>query len=644
MTASVVWTPPVDARRHFRVGRLLDAAGAADLAALIERAAGDPAWFWPLVIDDLEIPFARPFDRVVDRTRGPEWADWFPGGELNLTAACVHRHARGAAAGRTALIAEREDGTAREFTFTGLAREVDRCAAALARAGVGPGDRVAACLPTGAEVAILMFAVIARGAIFLPVFSGFGAEALAERLRDSGARLLVTAGAAHRRGKPVELLATARAARAAAPAVETLIVVDPPPAGLAAGELSWLDFLARGAGAAPQQPLPVASSHPALLLYTSGTSGRPKGTVHAHAGTLVNVAKEHAYAFDVRPGDVFFWVTDIGWMMGPWLLIGALFHGATAVLFDGAIDWPDADRLWETTARRGVTLLGVSPTAIRMLRRAGADPRRHDLSALRILGSTGEPWDEESWLWTFREVGRERCPIVNISGGTDLMGCWLSPTPLTPLKPTSLGGPGLGMSIDVFDEAGRSVRGEVGYLVATRPAPSMTRGLWNDPERYLESYWSRFPGVWNHGDWALVDADGHWFLRGRADDTLKVAGKRLGPAEVEGAVLATGKIVEAAAIGVPDELKGEAIVVFAVPKPGVEPTDELRAELAAAVAEHLGKLARPREVRFVRDLPKTRSAKILRRLVKAVALGEERLGDLSTLANPEAIDAVRDAV
>ncbi|KAB2958528.1 MAG: AMP-binding protein, partial [Thermoanaerobaculia bacterium] len=422
------------------------------------------------------------------------------------------------------------------------------------------------------------------------------------------------------------------------------IVVDLPPAGLAAGELSWLDFLARGAGAAPQQPLPVASSHPALLLYTSGTSGRPKGTVHAHAGTLVNVAKEHAYAFDVRPGDVFFWVTDIGWMMGPWLLIGALFHGATAVLFDGAIDWPDADRLWETTARRGVTLLGVSPTAIRMLRRAGADPRRHDLSALRILGSTGEPWDEESWLWTFREVGRERCPIVNISGGTDLMGCWLSPTPLTPLKPTSLGGPGLGMSIDVFDEAGRSVRGEVGYLVATRPAPSMTRGLWNDPERYLESYWSRFPGVWNHGDWALVDADGHWFLRGRADDTLKVAGKRLGPAEVEGAVLATGKIVEAAAIGVPDELKGEAIVVFAVPKPGVEPTDELRAELAAAVAEHLGKLARPREVRFVRDLPKTRSAKILRRLVKAVALGEERLGDLSTLANPEAIDAVRDAV
>lgn len=644
MTSSVVWTPPADARRRFRVGRLLDAAGMADLAALTGRAASDPGWFWPRVIDDLEIPFARPFDRVVDLARGPEWADWFPGGELNLTAACVHRHARGAAAGRAALIAEHEDGTARELNFAGLAREVDRCAAALARAGIGPGDRVAACLPTGAEVAILMFAAIARGALFLPVFSGFGAEALAERLRDSGARLLVTAGAAHRRGKPVELLATARAARAAAPTVETLIVVDPPPAGLAAGELAWLDFLARGDGAAAPEPLPVPSSHPALLLYTSGTSGRPKGTVHAHAGTLVNVAKEHAYAFDVRPGDVFFWVTDIGWMMGPWLLIGALFHGATAVLFDGAIDWPDADRLWETTARRGVTILGVSPTAIRMLRRAGADPRRHDLSALRILGSTGEPWDEESWLWTFREVGRERCPIVNISGGTDLMGCWLSPTPLTPLKPASLGGPGLGMSIDVFDEAGHPVRGEVGYLVATRPAPSMTRGLWNDPERYLESYWSRWPGIWNHGDWALVDADGYWFLRGRADDTLKVAGKRLGPAEVEGAVLATGKIVEAAAIGVPDELKGEAIVLFAVPKPGVEPSDELRAELAAAVAERLGKLARPRQVRFARDLPKTRSAKILRRLVKAVALGEQRLGDLSTLANPEAIDAVRDAV
>jgi len=595
------------------------------------------------VVDDLELPFSRAFERVVDLERGPEWADWFVGGELNLTAACVHRHARGAASGRTALVAEREDGSARELTYAELAREVDRCAAALARFGVGRGDRVAAFLPTGAEVAILMFATIARGALFLPVFSGFGAEALAERLRDSGAKLLVTAGAAARRGKAVDLLAPARAARAAAPSVEALVVVAPP-AALAAGELDWDDFLARGAGVDPGPPLAVPSSHPALLLYTSGTTGRPKGTVHAHAGTLVNIAKEHAYAFDVRPGDVFFWVTDIGWMMGPWLLIGALCHGATVVLYDGAIDWPDPERLWETTARRGVTLLGVSPTAIRMLRKAGADPSRHDLSALRILGSTGEPWDEESWLWTFREVGRERCPIVNISGGTDLVGCWLSPTPLTPLKAASLGGPGLGMSIDVFDETGRSVRGEVGYLVATRPAPSMTRGLWNDPERYLESYWSRWPGIWNHGDWALVDGDGHWFLRGRADDTLKVAGKRLGPAEVEGAVLATGKLVEAAAIGVPDELKGEAIAVYAVPKPGIEPSEELRAELAGAVAERLGKLARPREVRFVRDLPKTRSAKILRRLVKAVALGEERLGDLSTLANPEAIDAVRDAV
>lgn len=643
MTSGVVWTPPADAVRRFRVGRLLAASGEPDLSSLVARAAREPEWFWPRVVDDLELPFTRPFERVVDLARGPEWADWFVGGELNLTAACVHRHARGAASSRTALVAEREDGSARGLTFAELAREVDRCATALECAGIGFGDRVAAYLPTGAEVAILMFATIARGALFLPVFSGFGAEALAERLRDSGAKLLVTAGHATRRGQAIDLLAPARAARAAAPAVETLVVLDPP-AAPGPGELSWSEFLARADDAPAREPPPVHSSHPALLLYTSGTTGRPKGTVHAHAGTLVNIAKEHAYAFDVGPGDVFFWVTDIGWMMGPWLLIGALCHGATAVLYDGAIDWPDADRLWETTARRGVTILGVSPTAIRMLRRSGAEPRRHDLAALRILGSTGEPWDEESWLWTFREVGRERCPIVNISGGTDLVGCWLSPTPLTPLKPASLGGPGLGMSIDVFDEAGRSVRGEVGYLVATRPAPSMTRGLWNDPERYLESYWSRWPGIWDHGDWALVDADGHWFLRGRADDTLKVAGKRLGPAEVEGAVLATGKIVEAAAIGVPDELKGEAIAVYAVPKPGVAPSDELRAELAAAVAERLGKLARPREVRFVRDLPKTRSAKILRRLVKAVALGEERLGDLSTLANPEAIDAVRDAV
>jgi acetyl-CoA synthetase len=637
-----LWTPAADARERTRVGRLLTASGAPDLGALVARAAAEPEWFWPRVIDELEIPFTRTYSRLLDVSRGPEWAEWFVGAELNLADACVHRPAAGTGADRPALVAEREDGVVRRLTRGELARAVDRCAAALQRAGVGPGDRVAAFMPTCAEVAIQLFATIRIGALFVPVFSGFGAEALAERLRDAGARLLFTADRSFRRGVPVEILPVARRAVAASPSIERIVVLERGSnEERAANETSWEAFVAGSPEVVP--PFAAPALHPALLLYTSGTTGRPKGTVHSHAGTLVNIAKEHAYAFDVGETDVFFWLSDIGWMMGPWLLVGALYHGATAVLYEGAIDWPTPARLWETTARHEVSILGVSPTAIRLLRKLDATPDGHDLARLRILGSTGEPWDESSWLWYFHEVGGGRCPVINISGGTDLVGCWLSPTPLHPLVPCTLGGPGLGMAVDVWNEAGASVRGEVGYLVATRPAPSMTRGLWNDPERYLESYWSKWPGVWNHGDWALVDPDGHWFLRGRADDTLKVAGKRLGPAEVEGALLATGRVAEAAAIGIPDELKGEAIAAFVVLKPGVEPAEELRAELAEAVAARLGKLARPREIRFARDLPKTRSAKILRRLVRAVRLGETDLGDLSTLANPEAIDAVRAA-
>jgi len=638
-----VYRPAADARRRFRVGELLTRNGIAGIDELTEVAAADPDWFWNRVVEHLDIPFSRPFSRLVDLQRGPEWADWFVDGELNLSAACIDRWAARGEAGRAAIVAEREDGERRTLSRDELDREVRRCAAALRAAGIVAGDRVAAFLPTSTEVAILMFATFRLGAIFVPVFSGFGAEALAERLRDCSAKLLFTADWSLRRGERVDILPTARRAAELVTDLDGVVVVERT-AGAAreSRESSWDGFLS----SAPDEgePLAVPAMHPALLLYTSGTTGRPKGTVHSHAGTLVNIAKEHGYAFDVRDGDVFFWLSDIGWMMGPWLLIGGLFHGATVVLYEGALDWPEPDRLWRLCATLGVSILGVSPTAIRLLRKLDASPRGHDLSRLRLLGSTGEPWDEASWFWLFREAGGERLPILNISGGTDLVGCWLSPTPLHPLKPTSLGGPGLGMAIDVWNEQGESVRETVGYLVATRPAPSMTRGLWNAPERYLESYWSKWPGVWNHGDWALVDRDGQWFVRGRADDTLNVAGKRLGPSEVEGALLATGKVAEAAAIGLPDEIKGEAIAAFVVLRPGFEPGDDLRRELTRAVATSLGKHARPREVRFVRDLPKTRSAKILRRLVRAVRLGASDLGDLSTLANPDAVDAVREAL
>ena len=346
---------------------------------------------------------------------------------------------------------------------------------------------------------------------------------------------------------------------------------------------------------------------------------------------------------DLRPGERLFWLTDIGWIMGPWAIIGVLANGGTLVLYDGAPDHPGPDRLWEFVARHRVAILGVSPTLVRALMAHGDEPvRAHDRSSLRVLASTGEPWNEAPWEWYFSVVGERRCPVINISGGTEVGACFLSPHVVQPLSPCSLGGPALGMAVDVFDDDGRPVRGAVGELVCTRPWPGMTRGLWKDAERYLETYWSRYPGVWWHGDFARVTDDGQWFLHGRSDDTIKLAGKRLGPAEVETVVVAHPAVLEAAAIGVPDEVKGEALWVFVVPTPGVHADDALRDELRALVADQLGSSFRPAAVRFTDALPKTRSAKVLRRAIRAVVTDTEP-GDLSGLEDPAALTAIAEA-
>lgn len=642
--SDIVWTPSAELLGSANVAHFMRDHGIADVDSLLRRSIHEQEWFWDAVVRHLGIDFAQPYHAVLDTSRGIPWTDWYIGGRLNIAANCLDRHIAGRRREETCLIAEREEGHVTRYTFAELAAAVDRCAAGLTAYGIGAGDRVGAYMPMTAEVVVQLLATLKLGAIFIPIFSGYAAPAVAERLRDAGAKLLFTADATMRRGARIPIKQSADAAVAEAPSVATMVVVrygDSTITWTAGRDVEWQDLLARGKAA---QSRMVGSMDPGLILYTSGTTGRPKGTVHSHAGTLVQVAKEVGFAFDVRPGDRFFWLTDIGWMMGPWMIIGGLFHGATIVLYDGAFDWPRPDRLWEMLARHGVTVFGISPTAIRLAMRAGTEHiGRHDLSRLRILGSTGEPWDEASWLWYFEQVGGRRCPIINISGGTDIIGCFLSPLPLHPLKPCTLVGPGLGMAVDVWNEAGQSVRGELGYLVATRPAPSMTRGLWNDPLRYLESYWSTWNDVWNHGDWAMIDEDGYWFLHGRADDTLKVAGRRIGPAEIEGALMATGAVSEAAAVGVPHEIKGEAIVCFVVLRPKHEPSEGLRGKLAQAVVDRLGKIDRPESVLFVTDLPKTRSAKILRRLVRQKYLGDE-LGDLSSVQNPEALEAIARAM
>ncbi len=642
--ADIVWTPPADLVEQANVTRLMRAHGVPDAAQLLARSVADPEWFWPAIIEDLGVRFDHPFGTVRDTSSGIPWTEWFVGGRLNLAANCLDRHLDGPLADHVCLVGEKEDGTSSSYTFRELASAVDACAGGLRAFDIAKGDRVAAYMPMTVEVVIQMLACLRVGAIFIPIFSGYAAGAVAERLRDAGARFVFTVDASTRRGQFSPIKVSADAAVRQCPTVERVIVVRASGITLpwhSRRDIWWEEFLAMGAGGPAE---PMASMDPALLLYTSGTAGPPKGTVHSHAGTLVQIAKETGYAFDLQPGDRFFWLTDIGWMMGPWAILGGLFHGATVVILDGAFDWPKPDRLWELLARQQVTVAGLAPTAARLTMQHEADlVQRHDLSTLRILGSTGEPWDEASWRWYFETVGGGRCPIINISGGTDIIGCFLSPLPIHPLKPCTLVGPGLGMAVDVWNEAGEPVRGEVGYLVATQPAPSMTRGLWNDADRYLETYWSTWPDVWNHGDWAAVDDDGYWFLHGRADDTIKVAGKRTGPAEIEGALLSTGKVVEAAAVGAPHEVKGETIVCYVVPAASAEPSDALRRELADAVEYQVGRVDRPDQVLFVTDLPKTRSGKIVRRLVLAKHLGATELGDLSSIQNPSALDALDEA-
>jgi acetyl-CoA synthetase len=381
-----------------------------------------------------------------------------------------------------------------------------------------------------------------------------------------------------------------------------------------------------------------------MLIYTSGTTGRPKGAVHLQAGFPIKAAHDMAYCFDIHSDDRVFWYSDIGWMMGPWLIVGSLLRGASMVLYDGAIDHPEPDRLWAIAARHRATVLGVSPTAIRALMRHSVDlVRRHDLSGLRVLGSTGETWNEEPWWWYFREVGGGRLPIINYSGGTEVSGGIVAGSTIAPCAPCGFAGPTPGMDADVVDPAGHPIRGEVGELIVRQPWVGMTHGFWGDRDRYVETYWSRWPGVWVHGDWARIDGD-QWYILGRSDDTIKIAGKRVGPAEVESVAVSHPAVAEAAAVGLPDELKGESLAIVVVARKGVVADAETRRAIGEHVARALGPTLRPAQVRFASELPRTRNAKVLRRVVRGALLGLTDLGDLSALENPGAVEAVRTSI
>ncbi|MGZ6728340.1 MAG: AMP-binding protein [Gaiellaceae bacterium] len=637
----VIWQPGEKERERTNAMRLARRLGFDDYWELVRFSAEEPERFWPAAIEDMGLEFSRPWNAVVDLSRGPEWATWFVGGKLNLAWNCVHRWAQGPRAGANAAVWQSEDGTRRALTYAELSDEVTRLAEALAALGVEAGDRVALFLPMSPEVAIASHACAHLGAIQVPIFSGFAAPAIASRLQHSEAKVVVTANGSLRRGREVPMKALVDEALRESPSVEHVVVwrrlggETPMEPGR---DVFWDEAVASAPG--KLEPLEVDSEHPYLLTYTSGTTGRPKGVLHVQGGFLVSITREVAYQADAQPDDVIHFVTDMGWIMGPWEVVGGMALGCTVVFAAGAPDWPAADRLWGLVESEGVSILGLSPTLVRALIPHGAElVERHDLSSLRVLVTTGEPWNPEPYRWLFEHVGGGRCPIINCSGGTEVGACFLSPTPAVPIKACSLGGPALGMAMDVVDASGEPVRGEVGELVCRKPFPGMTRGFWRDPERYLDTYWRRLPGVWVHGDWALVDDDGFWFLHGRSDDTLNIAGKRLGPAELESAVVAHPLVAEAAAVGVPHEVKGEVAWVFCALIPGAEPSEELASELRGLAAADLGKAFAPERVLFVSALPKTRSAKIVRRAVRAKALGGDP-GDLSSVENPETLEEI----
>lgn len=640
------WYPSDAYLADNRLLNLISRTGSEDYRDLLARAAQDPTWYWEQALADLDLDWQKPWSLVMDLSRGKAWPTWFPAAGFNYVASALDRHADGPLADQPALIWEGDDESTRTLTFRELGVMTDRIAHVLRDLGVGHGDTVGIFMPMIPEVAAATLACGKLGAIYVPLFSGFGEESIVSRLGDCNTKVLITADGFFRRGKLVPMKAVADRALERLPAIEHCVVVERTGEAVhmtPGRDIWWHEAMANASSERVTES--TAADDPYMILYTSGTTGRPKGAVHIHAGFPIKATHDLAYCFDLHQGDVLFWMTDMGWMMGPWLIAGGLTLGATILLFEGTPDYPEADRIWRIVERHKVTTLGIAPTAIRALIPHGEEiVRATDRSSLRILGSTGETWNPDPWQWFLDVVGDGRCPIINYSGGTETSGGIISSLPIFPIKPCSFTGPIPGMVADVVDieRGGTPVRDGVGELVLREPWVGMTNGFWRDPVRYEETYWSRLPDTWVHGDFAEIDADGFWYIRGRSDDTLKVSGKRIGPAELESAAVAHGSVREAAAIGVPHPIKGDVAIVFAVLKPNQDANDVAAETLRRFIGDQLGAALRPDRVVFVSDLPKTRNAKIMRRVIRAAWLGLDA-GDISALENPAAVDVIREA-
>ncbi|MFH1101234.1 MAG: acetate--CoA ligase [Methanobacteriota archaeon] len=633
-----VFTPSKEFVSQTNVKQWMDAHHIKTLDELYKKGE-DWKWFWEEVSKDL-VEWYTPYKNVVEWDA--PWVKWFVGAQYNIAHDAVDKHAKSSRKNKVAIIFEGEPGDVRKLTYNDLYIEVNKLANALKKMGVMKGDRVGIYLPMIPELPIAMLACAKIGAVHSVVFSGFSAAAFRDRVNDCEAKAVITCDGFWRRGKKVGLKRQADEALREAPSVKHMVVykrTDDPVEWTEGRDVWWHE-------AVKDMPRECATERldandPLYFLYTSGTTGKPKGIIHAHGGYAVGTALTLKWVFDVKEEDIYWCAADIGWVTGhSYIVYAPLILGATSIIYEGAPDWPQADRWWEIIEKYGATILYTSPTSVRLFMRFGEEwPKKHDLSTLRLLGSVGEPINPEAWIWYYKNIGGERCQIMDTWWQTETGHFVISPLPITPLKPGSATRPLPGMSADVFNEEGQSVQNAGGNLVLLHPWPGMLRGIHKNPQRYQETYWSRFKGVYLAGDVTRKDNDGYFWIQGRADDVLKISGHRIGNSEVESALVSHPMVAEAAVIGKPHELKGESIACFVVLKKGIQASDQLRSELQAHVSKELGKIAKPDEIWFVSDVPKTRSGKIMRRVIRAKALGQE-VGDTSTLANPEAVDEI----
>ena len=649
-----IWQPYGDYLHKSNIALFMKRHGIKTYRKLIKRSTSDIRWFWNACVKDLKIEWFKKYRALYDDSLGMPWTRWFLDGKINIVHNCLDRHIRDGNGDKTAFYWESDDGISKKISYKELYDKVNSIAKSLVKSGISKNDVVGIYMSFTPETIIAMFAAMKIGAIALPIMSGFGPQALAERLKIAKAKILFTSDGFPLRGKPIELKNKINETIQTVNTIKKVVVVKRLDKEIKMDEkrdIFWDDFIKLGADIKTIKTAILDSEHPALILFTSGTTGKPKGVIHTHAGALIQTAKEIKYYFDYKKKDVFFWYTDIGWMMAPWEIIGVQCLGGTYVIFEGKPDWPNHHKLFEIIQKYKISIFGIAPTAIRMLKNFGNEfLREHNLSSLRILGSTGELWDKESYLWYFQNIGGGKCPIINISGGTEIIGCFLSPLPVMPLKPCTMGRSGLGMNIDVLDDNGAPTREEIGHLICTKPFPSMTKGFIGDggKERYIETYFSRWKyhsrwkSIWHHGDLAKIDKDGFWFLCGRSDDVIKVSGRRVGPAEIEECLMSNESVKEAVAIGIPDELKGEKIicfVCFSVRWPKLTEKETAEELLKKYVSGKLGKILCPDTIYFISALPKTRSGKIPRKLIKKVYL-HEKIDDISSIENPSVLQEI----